>query len=220
MKHLTEVQLNDLADETLAEPDRTAAESHIAACVDCRAELAALQQVLADLHALPAGVAPARDLLADIHSAIEFEPRTELPARWRVRTLWSARWALAAAAIVLIVATAVITRAMSDGTNAPPSMAGTNPEVQLVSAEQTVLEQKYKTAIDELQNLIDAQRASLPPSTLRLLEENMRLIDAAIRDSRAALQQNPENELINESLWSAYEKKLELLRRATDIRAI
>ena len=127
---------------------------------------------------------------------------------------------MAAAAIVLIVATAVITRAMSDRTNTPPTMAGTNPTVQLVSAEQTVLEQKYTTAIDELQNLIDAQRASLPPSTLRLLEENMRLIDAAIRDSRAALQQNPENELINESLWSAYEKKLELLRRATNITAI
>ena len=220
MKHLTEVQLNDLADESLAEPDRTAAESHIAACADCRAELSALRQVLADLHALPAGVAPARDLLADIHSAIELEPDTGLPARWRVRTLRSARWALAAAAIVLIVATAVITRAMSDRTNAPPTMAGTNPNVQLVSAEQTVLEQKYKSAIDELQNLIDAQRASLPPSTLRLLEENMRLIDAAIRDSRAALQQNPENELINESLWSAYEKKLELLRRATNITAI
>ena len=89
-----------------------------------------------------------------------------------------------------------------------------------MTAEQTVLEQKYTTAIDELQNLIDAQRASLPPSTLRLLEENMRLIDAAIRDSRAALQQNPENELINESLWSAYEQKLELVRRATNITAI
>ena len=90
MMHLTEVQLNDLADESLAEPDRTAAESHVAVCADCRAELAVLQKVLGDLHALPAGVAPARDLLADIHSAIELEPRAELPPRWRVQTLWSA----------------------------------------------------------------------------------------------------------------------------------
>ena len=220
--HLTEVQLNDLANDALAEPDRIAAESHIAVCADCRAELAALQQVLADLHTLPVGVAPARDLLAGIHAAIDAEPRAELPARWRMRTVWSGSLGIGNGCHTLDrgYGSDHPRPAMSDRTTVPSPMAGSNPNVQLVSAEQTVLEQKYRTAINELQNLINAQRASLPPSTLRLLEDNLQLINAAIRDSRAALQQNPQNELINESLWSAYEKKLDLLRRATDITAI
>jgi len=217
MMHLTEEQLNDLADDALAGPELTAAEAHLSECAACREELAGLRLLFAEVTALPAGIAPVRDLLPEIHAALDRDQAAPLPARWQMRTLWSARWALTAAAIVLILATAVITRAMVGGGTAPASFAGTNPSVQLVSAEATALEQKYQNAITELQTLIEVQRATLPPTTLQLLEENLRVIDAAIRDSRQALQRNPDNELINESLWSSYERKLELLRRATEV---
>jgi anti-sigma factor RsiW len=219
MTHLTEEQLNDLADAVLADDERAAAEAHLTACAACRFELDSLRLVLADVHALPAAVAPARDLLPDIHAAIDREQHTVLPARWRQHTLWAARWPLAAAAVLLIVSTAVMTRVLTDRSAPPAQAAATSGQAQFVSVEATLLEQKYKSAIDELQNLIEVQRANLSPSTLKLLEENMRVIDAAIRESRAALQQRPDNELINESLWSAYEKKLEMLRRATDVSA-
>jgi hypothetical protein len=217
MTHLTEEQLNDLADELIAGPELTAAQAHLSACAVCRDELAGLRQLLAEVSALPTGIAPVRDLLPEIHAALDRDQAVPLPARWRMRTLWSARWSLAAAAIVLIVATAVITRAMVDRAASPAPFATTNPSVQLVSAEATALEQKYQNAITELQTLIEVQRATLPPTTLQLLEDNLRVIDAAIRDSRQALQRNPDNELINESLWSSYERKLELLRRATEV---
>src|SRR5688572_27114901 len=114
MMHLTEEQLNDLADDAVAGAELTAAAAHLSVCAACRDELDGLRLLFAEVTALPAGIAPARDLLPEIHAAIDRDQAQTLPARWRVRTVWSARWALAAAAIVLIVATAVITRAMVD----------------------------------------------------------------------------------------------------------
>jgi anti-sigma factor RsiW len=223
--HLTEEQLNDLADGTLIAGEVAAAESHLAACAVCRTELSALQQMLAEVHALPRGVPPQRDLLPEIHGQLDREPVRTMPARWRVQTIWSARYALATAAVLLIIATAVFTRLLIDRTPdttvaTPVTAPATTVGAQLVSNRATVLEQKYQTAITELQALIDAQRTSLSPTTIRLLEENLRLIDIAIRESRAALHQDPQNELINEALWSAYERKLELLRRTTEVAGI
>src|SRR5687768_12693721 len=175
MTHLTEEQLNDLADAVLAADERAAAESHLAGCAACRFELDSLRLVLADVRALPAALAPARDLLPDIHAVMDLEQQSIRPARWRQHTLWAARGPLAAAAILLIVATAVLTRALTERGAPPAQVAAPSSPAQFVSAETTLLEQKYKSAIDELQNLIEVQRANLSPSTLKLLEENMRV---------------------------------------------
>jgi hypothetical protein len=47
-----------------------------------------------------------------------------------------------------------------------------------------------------------------------LLQQNLRVIDRAIRESQDALEQDPNSELIHDLLRSAYQRKLELLRRA------
>src|SRR5262245_6663397 len=109
MEHLTELQLNDYVDGLLAEPEQTGLDAHIADCEECRAEVAALRSVLADVHALPLGVAPGRDLLPDIHAAIDADQVTPVQS-WRSRSLWSLRVPLAAAAVLLIISTVVVTR--------------------------------------------------------------------------------------------------------------
>ena len=215
MEHLTELQLNDYVDELLSEPERAQLDAHVADCAECRAELAALRNVLADVHALPPGVRPARDLLPGIHAALAAGKATPIDT-WRTRSLWSARVPLAAAAILLVVASVVVTRFLDQ--RGPAGSAYTpqpNGSSVLVSQQVNELETRYEGAIAELQQMIDAQRAQLSPATVRVLEENLRVIDRAIRESRAALQADPANEMVNEMLWSAYEKKLELLRRAT-----
>jgi hypothetical protein len=217
MEHLTELQLNDYADELLSEAERAPLDAHLASCAECRAELAALRSVIADVHALPPGVRPARDLLPGIHAAIDTKKVTPIDA-WRTRSLWSARVPLAAAAILLVVASVVVTRILDQP---GPAVSAYTPQPNgssvLVSQQVNELETRYEGAIAELQQMIDAQRAQLSPTTVRVLEENLRVIDRAIRESRAALQADPANQMVNEMLWSAYEKKLELLRRATSV---
>jgi len=174
------------------------------------------RELLARLAALPREITPRRDLLAGIHTAIDDAQVTRLES-WRSRSLWSLRWPLATAAMLLILATAVVTRTLLVPATQPVAQAPTSGTGRLVSAELNALEDDYVNAITELQTLIEAQREHLSPRTIELLRQNLAAIDAAIRESRAALQQDPANELVNQMLWSAYEKKVELLRRATTV---
>src|SRR5687768_13806345 len=109
MEHLTEQQLNDYLDGLLSNAEQTRLDAHLAVCAECRTELTAMRRVLVDLHALPAGVKPERDLLPGIHAAIGAQKVARLDD-WRTRSLWSLRVPLAAAAILLVVASVVVTR--------------------------------------------------------------------------------------------------------------
>jgi hypothetical protein len=217
MEHLTELQFNDYLDGLLNESEQGAVHAHLALCAECRAEVDALRSVLADVHALPKAVKTGRDLLPAIHARLDAEQVKALDG-WRTRSLWSLRVPLAAAAVLLVVASVVLTRFIDQrGPVASTFTPQPNGSSVLVSQQVNDLETRYETAIVELQQMIDAQRAQLSPATIRVLEENLRVIDRAIRESRAALQADPANEMVNEMLRSSYEKKLELLRRATSV---
>src|SRR5262245_29658658 len=109
MEHLTELQFNDYLDGVLSESEQRAIQAHLDVCAECRTEVEVLRSVLADVHALPKGVKPARDLLPEIHAAIEAKQVTALDT-WRTRSLWSLRVPLAAAAVLLVIASVVVTR--------------------------------------------------------------------------------------------------------------
>ena len=63
------------------------------------------------------------------------------------------------------------------------------------------------------------RRDALSPETLRLIEENLRLIDVALEQSRAALSADPGNSTARALAVAVLEKKLDLLRSATRARA-
>lgn len=217
--HLTAEQLDDFVDGGLSPAEQAHCSRHIEGCSQCQAEVEGLRRLLARVHALPAGVRPPRDLLAQVHAAIDAQQVRPLRAAGH-QTLWSLRWPLAAAALVLIIATALITRALShQGIQLQPAIALSPPGATLVGTELRGLEQTYVGAIAELQSLIDSNQAELSPETRALLAESLRIIDRAIRESRSAAQQNPANQMVNQMLRSAYEKKLDLLRRATAVTA-
>ena len=50
-----------------------------------------------------------------------------------------------------------------------------------------------------------------------LVERNLQIIDAAIRESRAALERDPGNAELRELFAAAYRQKVELLRWATRV---
>ena len=214
MKHLSENDLHDLAEGG----STASALEHVAGCAECRAELDGLRAVLADLAALPRALAPARDLLPGIHARMDEVKPTQIGLAYNraqaTRALWSLRWPLAAAALLLMIATAVVTRIWTVRSDNGAALAAARPGL-LVRHQPVALQSKYEQAIVELEQLVETQRAQLSPTTLRLLEENLRVIDRAIRESRAALEQDPNNPLIHDGLQSAFEQKLNLLRRAT-----
>ena len=62
--------------------------------------------------------------------------------------------------------------------------------------------------------MLDDRTGALDDSTVAVLRRNLGIIDAAIRESRAALARDPASRLLNEQLTDALDQKLELMRTA------
>jgi hypothetical protein len=72
----------------------------------------------------------------------------------------------------------------------------------------------YDREIARLRGVLELRRADLDPATVAIIEQNLRVIDRAIAQSRAALARDPRSGFLNERFIDALEKKVELLRTA------
>jgi hypothetical protein len=175
----------------------------------------------------------------------EIHARTETPVvslhQWRARSLWSARYALAAAAVLLIVVTSLLTRVVTQrahnevaasagadsvrfGANAQTVLdtAARAPQLRATlvareDADYAALEAQYVAATGDLMRLLQTQKTRMSPETARLLERNVQLIDRAINETRAALAQDPHDADLRALVRTSYERKLELLRNVAEL---
>lgn len=92
----------------------------------------------------------------------------------------------------------------------PAALSASQPGATLVARRPA--EATFQREVAALRRILDARRASLDPATLDILERNMRVIDAAIAESRAALARDPASAFLDQQLNSALDKKLELMR--------
>jgi hypothetical protein len=74
-------------------------------------------------------------------------------------------------------------------------------------------------AISELQATLTQNERRLDTMTVRIVRENLAIIDRAIADARIALQKDPGNAYLNFHLAQTMRRKVELLRRVNDIAA-
>jgi anti-sigma factor RsiW len=226
--------LDDYVGGELAPRQERDVRRHLMQCDDCRAEETALRALLDEAAALPEAIAPPRDLWQGIAPRLQAHDST-VPAPERmdeVRTIgprpvrplpW---WMLAAASIALVVTTAFLTMRFSGNARgeatttlatqtAQPPARVTNPPTALASFAPA--EQEYEKAIGDLQTLLRTQRGQLAPETVAALETNLRIIDQAIRESRAALARDPNSPELAKLLTDAYDTKLSVLRRAVSL---
>jgi hypothetical protein len=57
----------------------------------------------------------------------------------------------------------------------------------------------------------------MAPETAETLERNLRIIDAAIAESRAALEKDPNSRELIDMLSATYDAKVKVLRQAVEI---
>lgn len=195
--------LNEYADGTLAPALRAEVEAHLTDCAKCRADAAALRALLADVAALPRSVEPPRDLWAEIDRALD-------PRGARARTLWSARYWLATAALLLVVGSSTISLVIGGRRT-----VGDSPAVVLLPAHFSRTETAYLRAVAELEESLDAAKARLAPATVARIERNLAVIDAAIAEIRDALSNDPTNRELHHMLASRYRDKVGLLQHAS-----
>lgn len=90
----------------------------------------------------------------------------------------------------------------------PSTLASRNPTGP--SASDMV----YGKEIEMLQRIVSQRKTQLDSSTVAIIEKNLRIIDNAIEQSRAALAKDPASILLSDQLTHALDKKVELLRTA------
>ena len=70
-----------------------------------------------------------------------------------------------------------------------------------------------------LQAIMRWRKAQLDPATAAIIEKNLRIIDAAIAQSKQALRDDPASSMLTEQLSNALDRKVDLLRTAAMLPA-
>jgi anti-sigma factor RsiW len=70
----------------------------------------------------------------------------------------------------------------------------------------------YDHEIALLDSVVHTRRGSLDPKTVQIIEQNLKIIDRAIAESRAALAKDPKSPLLTNRLDNVLGSKVELLR--------
>lgn len=208
-RHPNETQLNDYADGELAESEHDVVAEHVTGCAECASVVRELRELLADAAALPASVEPPSHLWQRVRS------RTISPRPSRARMLWELRAPLAAAAAMLIVAASAVTWWIAPTGPAPQPVATSDPApagLGLARAEADYLE-----ATSTLLLVLEERRDRMDPVVVATVEQNLRIIAAAVENAKAALAADPANQDVTAILNATYQTQIRMLRSATRV---
>jgi hypothetical protein len=222
---INEEHLDDYVDGMLTEQQRIETKRHLESCETCRQTVKFLRALQATADAMPREIEPGRDLWTDLEARISPTRVMQVDFRGRgplallgVRSVWGQWAALAAAALVLVVASSGITAYFVGDSElgagaGMPGLTGVGEPVASTIEEFRPAEIGYAQAIGDLLQTLDARREDLDPETLTVIEANLRVIDAAIRRARAAIEKYPEESELALVLADNYRRKLEFLER-------
>jgi len=210
-----EILLDDYVDGELAPRERGDLESHLGACPDCRGALAELRGLQQAVAALPRELTPAHDLLPRIREASTRSVSSSGTVPWGFR------WAAAAAAVALLAAAGWLgLRGPGGGAGdvpRPGSPAGALPAAELTLAEFEAAELEYERATTRLLEILETRQDDLSPATQRVVRENLKIIDRAIVEVRAALEADPTDARNGHALNALHRQKVELLWRISRV---
>jgi hypothetical protein len=232
--HEFELELGDYVDGTLAPSRVSAVEAHVGTCLRCRSIVADFTAIRRAAGTLEPQM-PAAHVWTQIAAAFEAEaagrpengaPRHRtldseltIPAKWwRLATgalAWKPLVAAASRAALLIPGTwlawheaSIRSAGQHVATVSTANVARPQSAVDAVA----LAEQRYSTAIGDLEKVTRAESGSLDPNTAKVMQANLAVIEQAIGQSRAALQSEPASSVAQESLFAALRSKLQLLQ--------
>jgi hypothetical protein len=167
------------------------------------------------------------DLPRHLWPAIQARVAAEPPAasrgrllRWPLSRARVAAWA-AAAALVLAAGLGIYSINRSGSHEEPTTdTSGIGPPADVVASVQVELEAAeahYEKAIQGLEQIAQSERSALDPQVAAVLQKNLQVIDQAIGESRAALQQQPASAHAQDSLFDAMRSKVALLQQTVEL---
>ena len=232
-EHWTE-RLSDYLEGDLSPADMSACEAHLSRCDACAADLEGIRAVVAQASLL-ADLPPERDLWPAIEGRLprrDTEDADIVPITSRKRVELTVPQ-LVAAGIALVVLSAGSVSLLLPGaptaaaeptgvasaSGAAAGSGGDTPSGAVGSAiTPVVYAPAYDQAVTELEMAFEARRAELDPETIRVVEENLAIIDGAIAEANQALATDPSSAFLNTHLASAMRQKVDLLRRVATMQ--
>ena len=202
-------RLSEYLDGDLSPSERAAIDAHLTECAACQATFDQLRHVVARAQMLEDS-APDRDLWGDIATRIRATPSARVSVFKRMVTsrLSFTLPQLAAASLALML--------LSGGLVWMAKSGDPRADFQPVSAAPQKTD-RADDALTALEKTFEARRASLDPDTVRVLDQNLALLDRAVEDCRRALVDDPSNPYVSAHLTDVREQKLALLGRAATL---
>ncbi len=201
--------MDDFLDGALSEPLARDLREHLCVCAGCARAETDLRALLGRAAALPAEAAAGRNLWPGIRDRIAADARRE-PPRARTR---SAYW-MAAAAAALVVVTSAVT-VMVARRQVPPSAQPSAPSAELVSLKTS--EPDYIQARKALYAALQERRSRLSPETVKVIDQNLAVMDQALRTMKNALDKDPGNRGLAVLIESTYRQEIQFLMQATSL---
>ncbi len=209
--------IDDYVDGELPRSSRGEARAHLAECASCRAEEARVRELAGAAASLPEEMPLPRDLWARIDARLR---EGEAGAPRVPSALPHGRQAALAAAMVVVLVGGAVAAALLFRQGAPRSLppgagsvvpaAGGDAVVPLDEAGQALLEAKQS-----LEEAFSQKRGSLSPRTVRQVEENIQIIEAAVAEIQAALEKDPGNPQLRKLLITARQREVAVLTKVT-----
>jgi anti-sigma factor RsiW len=211
-------RLSEYLDGEMKGSERAFLEAHLERCEDCQETLAGLRRVVMRARSLE-DRQPANDLWTGVSERIGVPARTVvLPAR---RGFTFSLPQLLAAGIALAVLSASGAWMLHPGVQTvavqPVPAAPGNVTVTPVGAPSAA--QSYDAAVQDLEQVLTEGRGRLDTATVRVLEQNLALIDRAIAEARRAVAADSANVYLNTHLAETMRRKVDLLRQAVALVA-
>ena len=208
-------RLSEYLDGELETAQREALEAHLDACAECRATLAELRRVVARAKGLE-DRPPRADLWPGVAAGIGSGKVVDLPARAARRARRARRFSFSVPQ--LIAASIALVLLSSGGVWLALQPQQSLPEGRVVLTP-AVWTGRTDAAIAELQDVLTRSESRLDTATVRVVRENLAVIDRAIAEARSALEADPANTYLNLHLADTMRRKVELLRRVNAIAA-
>jgi len=213
-------RLSDYLDDELPAGERAALEAHLATCSACRTTLGELRQVVARAQTLE-DAEPDADLWPGVRAQLQTTghgPVVVTPLRRRFAFSIPQ---LIAASIGLVLLSGSATWMALRNQQADPAIAQLTPEPDERGLVNVSYDSRWRNrtavAIAELQDELTANEAQLDTATVRIVRQNLAVIDRAISQAQKALQRDPNSAYLQLHLANTMRQKVELLRRANNL---
>jgi hypothetical protein len=219
--------MNEFVDGDLPRLSQDEARVHLSECASCRDETDRIRYLVSAASSLPGEMEPPRGLWEGIESRLDASGNTRPQGeRLRAATSPSLQFALAAAMIAVLIGAGLMAVTLLRGPEIPPgepAEGAVAPVTGLPAPEGGSMDRAERVFLEAKQALKEAfnqQRGSLSPETIKRVDENLRIIGAAVNEIHLALDQDPGNRQLKRMLVAAQQREVALLRKVTQTAAM